>query len=101
MGTLLNAVHRVAIGGSMKLSNAIQVALLALKHRRNKAGSQRVVVFIGSPITEDEKTLTKIGKLLKKNNVRSCGRLSAAPFTHKLTLVGIADRCGCREPGRD
>lgn len=79
MGTLLNAVHRVAIGGSMKLSNAIQVALLALKHRRNKAGSQRVVVFIGSPITEDEKTLTKIGKLLKKNNVRP---YMVGHFTH-------------------
>lgn len=33
-------------------------------------GGQRVVVFIGSPIAEDDKTLTKIGKLLKKNNVR-------------------------------
>jgi 26S proteasome regulatory subunit N10 len=70
MGTLLNAVHSVSIGGEMKLSNAIQVAQLALKHRRNKTGGQRVVVFIGSPITEDDKTLTKIGKLLKKNNVR-------------------------------
>lgn len=36
----------------------------------NDAGGQRVVVFVGSPITEDEKTLVKIGKLLKKNNVR-------------------------------
>lgn len=34
-------------------------------------GGQRVVVFVGSPITEDEKTLVKIGKLLKKNNVRT------------------------------
>lgn len=102
MGTLLNAVHSVHIGGELKLSNAIQVAQLALKHRRTKtgafsiplsytnaqhtrlilyifvfihghlydAGGQRVVVFVGSPITEDEKTLVKIGKLLKKNNVR-------------------------------
>ncbi|DAZ97832.1 TPA: hypothetical protein N0F65_002502 [Lagenidium giganteum] len=69
MGTLLNAVHAVRIGGHIKFSNSIQVAQLALKHRRNKAGSQRVVMFIGSPIEEDEKTLTKMGKLLKKNNV--------------------------------
>ncbi len=33
-------------------------------------GAQRLVVFIGSPIEEDEKALVKIGKLLKKNNVR-------------------------------
>ncbi|KAG3079021.1 hypothetical protein PI124_g19709 [Phytophthora idaei] len=69
MGTLLSAIHRIKIGGSMKLANAIQVAQLALKHRRNKTGGQRVVVFIGSPIEEDEKQLTKIGKLLKKNNI--------------------------------
>uniref|UniRef100_A0AAV1UF03 26S proteasome regulatory subunit RPN10 n=1 Tax=Peronospora matthiolae TaxID=2874970 RepID=A0AAV1UF03_9STRA len=81
MGTLLSAIHRVEIGGTMKLANAIQVAQLALKHRRNKTGGQRVVVFIGSPIEEDEKQLTKIGKLLKKNNIAvdvvSMGELDA------------------------
>ncbi|KAK1947677.1 26S proteasome non-ATPase regulatory subunit 4 [Phytophthora citrophthora] len=81
MGTLLSAIHRVKIGGAMKLANAIQVAQLALKHRRNKTGGQRVVVFIGSPIEEDEKQLTKIGKLLKKNNIAvdvvSMGELDA------------------------
>ncbi|TDH68566.1 hypothetical protein CCR75_005661 [Bremia lactucae] len=69
MGSLLSAIHRIKIGGSTQLSNSIQVAQLALKHRRNKTGGQRVVVFIGSPIGEDEKQLTKIGKLLKKNNI--------------------------------
>ncbi|CAH0474831.1 unnamed protein product [Peronospora belbahrii] len=81
MGSLLSAIHRVQIGGTMKLANAIQVAQLALKHRRNKTGGQRVVVFIGSPIEEDEKQLTKIGKLLKKNNIAvdvvSMGELDA------------------------
>ncbi|KAG7376957.1 26S proteasome non-ATPase regulatory subunit 4 [Phytophthora pseudosyringae] len=81
MGTLLSAIHRVQVGGAMKLANAIQVAQLALKHRRNKTGGQRVVVFIGSPIEEDEKQLTKIGKLLKKNNIAvdvvSMGELDA------------------------
>ncbi|TYZ68161.1 hypothetical protein PybrP1_005112 [[Pythium] brassicae (nom. inval.)] len=69
MGTLLNAVHSVKIGGELKLSNALQVAQLALKHRRTKTGGQRVVVFVGSPIVEDDRTLVKIGKLLKKNNI--------------------------------
>jgi 26S proteasome regulatory subunit N10 len=81
MGTLLSAIHRIQIGGNMRLANAIQVAQLALKHRRNKTGGQRVVVFIGSPIEEDEKQLTKIGKLLKKNNIAvdvvSMGELDA------------------------
>jgi 26S proteasome regulatory subunit N10 len=39
MGTLLSAIHSVNIGGVMKLSNALQVAQLALKHRRNKTGA--------------------------------------------------------------
>ncbi|GLD99508.1 hypothetical protein PINS_up008234 [Pythium insidiosum] len=69
MGTLLSAVHSITVGGTLKLSNALQVAQLALKHRRNKTGAQRVVVFVGSPIVEDEKALVKIGKLLKKNNI--------------------------------
>ncbi|KAI9911329.1 hypothetical protein PsorP6_009620 [Peronosclerospora sorghi] len=69
MGTLLSAIHRIKVGGTTKLANAIQVAQLALKHRRNKTGGQRVVVFIGSPVEEDEKQLTMIGKLLKKNNI--------------------------------
>jgi hypothetical protein len=39
MGTLLTAAHNVSIGGAVKFSNALQVAQLALKHRRNKTGS--------------------------------------------------------------
>lgn len=42
---------------------------LALKHRQNKNQKQRIIVFVGSPIEEDEKSLVKLGKKLKKNNV--------------------------------
>eukprot|EP00815_Leptocylindrus_aporus_P002440 CAMPEP_0116066820 /NCGR_PEP_ID=MMETSP0322-20121206/10624_1 /TAXON_ID=163516 /ORGANISM="Leptocylindrus danicus var. apora, Strain B651" /LENGTH=480 /DNA_ID=CAMNT_0003553475 /DNA_START=73 /DNA_END=1515 /DNA_ORIENTATION=- len=51
------------------ITAAIQVAHLALKHRRNKNGGQRVVVFVGSPVMAETKALTKMGKQLKKNNV--------------------------------
>merc|ERR1712232_872948 len=53
------------------LTMGIQVASLALKHRRNKNGSQRIVVFVGSPLpkTVDSKALSKAGRMLKKNNV--------------------------------
>lgn len=40
-----------------------------LKHRQNKNQRQRVIVFVGSPVEEDEKSLVKLGKKLKKNNV--------------------------------
>ena len=40
-----------------------------LKHRQNKNQRQRVVAFVGSPIVEDDKSLVKLGKKLKKNNI--------------------------------
>lgn len=42
---------------------------LALKHRQNRQQRQRIIVFVGSPIAEDEKTLVKLAKKMKKNNV--------------------------------
>ena len=39
MGTLLGAVHKVHVGGVLQFANAMQVAQLALKHRRNKTGA--------------------------------------------------------------
>lgn len=50
---------------------AIQVAQLALKHRQNKNLRQRIIAFVGSPLSDsvDEKSLVKVGKKLKKNNV--------------------------------
>ena len=40
-----------------------------MKHRQNKSQKQRIVLFIGSPIEEDDKELAKLGKRLKRNNV--------------------------------
>ncbi|MQL92824.1 hypothetical protein Taro_025458, partial [Colocasia esculenta] len=57
------------IGGEMNLTAGIQVAQLALKHRQNKKQQQRIIVFAGSPIKHDKKTLEAIGKKLKKNSV--------------------------------
>mmetsp|Transcript_27605 Transcript_27605/g.64810 ORF Transcript_27605/g.64810 Transcript_27605/m.64810 type:complete len:467 (+) Transcript_27605:255-1655(+) len=55
---------------SADVTAAIQVASLALKHRRNKNGAQRIVLFIGSPLDGIEaKALNKVGRQLKKNNI--------------------------------
>lgn len=70
MGKILNSLHDVSMfGKNLNLADGVQVAALALKHRRNKNGAQRIVVFIGSPIDNDVKSLTKAGKALKKNNI--------------------------------
>jgi 26S proteasome regulatory subunit N10 len=71
VGKILSALHNTKISGSADIVTAIQVAQLALKHRQNKNLRQRIIAFIGSPLSEtiDEKTLVKVGKKLKKNNV--------------------------------
>ncbi|PYH48008.1 proteasome regulatory particle base subunit RPN10 [Aspergillus saccharolyticus JOP 1030-1] len=68
-GGILAGLHRTKIGGTAHLSSSIQVASLALKHRSEKSQRQRIIVFSCSPIEEDEKTLVKLAKKMKKNNV--------------------------------
>ena len=73
VGKILSALHSTKdkISGSVDVVTAIQVAQLALKHRQNKNLRQRIIAFVGSPLSDlvDEKTLVKVGKKLKKNNV--------------------------------
>lgn len=69
IGKILIALHNIKIGGKANLTTGIQVAQLALKHRQNKNQRQRIIVFVGSPIEADEKTLVKLAKKMKKNSV--------------------------------
>eukprot|EP00249_Psilotum_nudum_P020010 c27520_g2_i1 orf=216-1478(+) len=69
LGKILACMHGLEVGGESNLSAAVQVAHLALKHRQNKQQRQRIVLFAGSAIAADKKTLEAIGKKLKKNNV--------------------------------
>ncbi|KAF7594990.1 hypothetical protein BBP40_007588 [Aspergillus hancockii] len=68
-GAILAGLHRTKIHGTAHLSSSIQVAALALKHRSEKSQRQRIVVFSCSPIEEDEKTLVKLAKKMKKINI--------------------------------
>ncbi|RDW60267.1 26S proteasome regulatory subunit-like protein [Coleophoma crateriformis] len=70
-GKILEGLHRTKtkIRGGSHLATGIQIAGLALKHRQNKAQRQRIIVFTCAPIPEDEKTLVKLAKKMKKNNV--------------------------------
>ncbi len=70
VGKILNALHGLQFSGGSNVPASVQVASLALKHRRNKNGSQKIVLFVGSPLTSVEtKALQKAGRQLKKNNV--------------------------------
>ncbi|KAL4874027.1 hypothetical protein BDV12DRAFT_205402 [Aspergillus spectabilis] len=68
-GGILAGLHRTKIHGTAHFTSSLQVAGLALKHRSEKSQRQRIIVFSCSPITEDEKTLVKLAKKMKKNNV--------------------------------
>jgi 26S proteasome regulatory subunit N10 len=71
VGKILNALHGLPIKSNIiDVTASVQVASLALKHRRNKNGAQRIVLFVGSPMTNVEvRALAKAGRQLKKNNV--------------------------------
>jgi len=68
-GRLLSSIAGVGLGGKSSICSGIAIARLALKHRRNKNGEQRIVVFIGSPVREALPELKKAGKMLRRYNV--------------------------------
>jgi len=71
VGKILSALNGVPLQSkSIDVAASVQVASLALKHRRNKNGAQRIVLFVGSPLVNIEnRILSKAGRQLKKNNV--------------------------------
>jgi 26S proteasome regulatory subunit N10 len=75
IGEMLGALHSLEnkLGGVVSIPTAIAIAQLALKHRQNKNLRQRVLVFVGSPLQDTsadaERSLIKLAKKLKKNNV--------------------------------
>jgi len=69
IGKILAAFAGITAAGNTQFSTSVQIAQLALKHRKNKNGGQRIIIFVGSPIKEEQKDLRKIGLLLKKNNI--------------------------------
>mmetsp|Transcript_3652 Transcript_3652/g.8094 ORF Transcript_3652/g.8094 Transcript_3652/m.8094 type:complete len:153 (-) Transcript_3652:516-974(-) len=63
LGKILTALHGVPLCGQMTvpankdavdIAASVQVAALALKHRRNK-NAQRILLFVGSPLEQAEK----------------------------------------------
>jgi len=69
-GKLMTKLHQVQPKGFCNFLNAIRVAQLALKHRQNRNHKTRVVVFVGSPLTENQDELVQIAKKLKKEKIQ-------------------------------
>ena len=66
---ILSAVHSSTLNGKSDLYSALQIAQLALKHRPNKDQMQRIVAFVCSPVEADEEKLSRLGRILKRNNI--------------------------------
>ena len=66
---LLNAMYNIPLSGECDITSALSIAILCLKHRINKNQKQRIILFVGSPVTTKAENLVQIGKKLKKYNV--------------------------------
>ncbi|WAR20837.1 PSMD4-like protein [Mya arenaria] len=69
VGRILSKLHQVQPKGEIRFCTAVKVAHLALKHRQGKNHRMRIVVFVGSPVEDDEKEIVKLAKKLKKEKV--------------------------------
>jgi 26S proteasome regulatory subunit N10 len=54
LGKVLNCMADIPVEGEADIASAVQIAQLALKHRQNKNQRQRIVIFCGSPVREDQ-----------------------------------------------
>jgi len=68
-GKLMNVISSIKVEGQADVSSTLQLAELALKHKQNKSQRQRIVLFIGSPVSATTTELKRIGKRLKKTNI--------------------------------
>lgn len=85
LAKILGAISGINLEGSMDLSRSAQIAQLALKHRQNKNQRQRVVVFVGSPVSEEQ--VRKISALFKKDASLCASRLCAPHAPQRMQAV--------------
>ncbi|XP_036327237.1 26S proteasome non-ATPase regulatory subunit 4-like isoform X1 [Rhagoletis pomonella] len=69
VGRIFSKMHLIQPKGEINLLTGIRIAHLVLKHRQGKNHKMRIVVFVGSPIKNEEGELVKQAKRLKKEKV--------------------------------
>lgn len=80
-GKLLACLHGLQPEGPPAFTSAVKTAMLALKHRKNRNGGQRIIMFVGSPVDATPEELKKLGAVVKKNGVSADPRLLASSCT--------------------
>lgn len=66
---IYNRLHTVEPKGVINFCTAIRIAHLALRHRQLRHQKMRIVCFVGSPISDSEKSMIDLAKHLKKEKV--------------------------------
>ncbi|EDW76832.1 uncharacterized protein Dwil_GK17731 [Drosophila willistoni] len=69
VGRIFSKLHLIQPKGDINLLTGIRIAHLVLKHRQGKNHKMRIVVFVGSPLQNEEGELVKQAKRLKKEKV--------------------------------
>lgn len=82
LGKVLNCMTEVDVEGESNISASVQIAQLALKHRQNKNQRQRIVIFVGSPVTEEKVRLSVIPVLTPARSI-PCGPCPKCPRPSK------------------
>nr|BAN42073.1 26S proteasome regulatory subunit RPN10, putative [Entamoeba invadens] len=68
-GKILSGLHLAKVGGLSDFKQALLVAKLALANRVEKIYTQRIILFVGSPINMKEEETAEIINALKKNGI--------------------------------
>jgi len=66
---MMNALKDVQVENENDILSTLRISHLTLRNRSNKHQRQRIVMFIGSPITVSNEQLINAGRELKKNSI--------------------------------
>lgn len=66
---IMSTIRKVQPKGKIELGKGLQIAHLCLKHRQGRDHAIRIIVFVGSPVLDNEEELVKLAKRLRKEKV--------------------------------
>ena len=61
--------QKLMIDGEADFINAVKISQLSLKHRQNKSQRQRIIIFVGHPLQNEEAHYEELGVRMKRNNI--------------------------------
>ena len=69
---IMSTIRKVQPKGKIEFGKGLKIAHLCLKHRQGRDHAIRIIVFVGSPVLDDEEELVRLGKKLRKEKVFLC-----------------------------